>query len=145
MTILSSRRQNTANNFYNTSKHARPTHTVYGGGTRPRWITSIPGHPGFTRSHQHPHHSQSTENLHIQISIYIGIVTTSSLAKYSVFNTLAHRAKVVSTNQQTLHKELEHIRKALQACHFPPWTLNKLQQKCDCKQNINNGPSSRVN
>ena len=35
------------------------------------------------------------------------------LAKHSVFNTLAHRAKVVSTNQQTLHKELEHIKKAL--------------------------------
>ena len=49
-------------------------------------------------------------------------------AKHSVNNTLAHRSKVVSTNQQTLHKELEHIRKALQACHFPTWKLNKLQQ-----------------
>ena len=51
------------------------------------------------------------------------------VAKHSVFNTVAHRAKVVSTTQQTLHKELEHIRKTLQACHFQPWTLNKLQQK----------------
>ena len=50
-------------------------------------------------------------------------------AKCSVFNTLAHRAKVVPTTQQTLHKELEHIRKTLQACHFPPWPLNKLQQQ----------------
>ena len=33
----------------------------------------------------------------------------------------------MSTNQETLHMELEHIRKALQAYSFPPWTLNKLQ------------------
>ena len=47
-------------------------------------------------------------------------------AKHNVFNTLAHRAKTVTTNQQSLHKELEHIRKALQACSFPPWALNNL-------------------
>ena len=41
-------------------------------------------------------------------------------AKHSVYNTLAHRAKIVSSNQESLHKELNHIRKALQACHFPP-------------------------
>ena len=40
-------------------------------------------------------------------------------AKYSVFNTLAYRAKPVSHNQQTLHKELDHIKNTLQACHFP--------------------------
>ena len=67
------------------------------------------------------------------------------MAKHSVFNTLGHRAKVVSANQQTLHKELGHIRKALQAWHFPPWTLNKLQQKFDLKHNINNEPSSMDN
>ena len=48
-------------------------------------------------------------------------------AKYSVFNTLAHRAKVVSHSQQLLYKEQDHTRKALQDCHFPTWTLNKLQ------------------
>ena len=37
-------------------------------------------------------------------------------AKHSVFNTLAHRAKVPCTSQQAVHKEMEHIRKALQAC-----------------------------
>ena len=66
-------------------------------------------------------------------------------AKHSVFNMLAHRAKVVSTNQQTLHKELEHIRKALQACSCPPWTLNKLQHIFNYKHKINNGQSSTVN
>ena len=76
------------------------------------------------------------------VNIYIGIVTTSSWPntvfsthcfQHIVFNTLAHRARVVSTHQQTLHKELEHIRKALQTCNFSPWTLNKQQQKIDHK------------
>ena len=31
-------------------QHTRTTHTVHHGGTKPRWITSIPEHPGFTRS-----------------------------------------------------------------------------------------------
>ena len=48
-------------------------------------------------------------------------------AKHSVYNTLAYRAKVVSSNQQALNKELEHIRKALHCCHFPNWAFNKLQ------------------
>ena len=63
-------------------------------------------------------------------------------AKHSVFNTLA---KVVSTNQQSLHKELEHIRKALQACSFPLWALNSLQYKFNCKHNIHNGQNSTDN
>ena len=67
------------------------------------------------------------------------------MARHSVYNTLAHRAKVVSTNQQTLHKELEHIRKALRACHFSPWTINKLQHKFECKHSTNNGPNTRGN
>ena len=65
--------------------------------------------------------------------------------KHSVYNTLAHRTNVVSTNQPTLHKELEHIRKALQACHFPTWTLNKLQYKFKCKYNTNMGPNTSDN
>ena len=66
-------------------------------------------------------------------------------AKHSVYNALAHSAKVVSQNQQSLHKEPDHIRKALQACHFPTWTLNRLQQKFECKHQINNEPSSMNN
>ena len=50
-------------------------------------------------------------------------------AKQSVYNTLAHRAKIVSSTQDILDKELQHIRTALQACQFPNWTLNQLHQK----------------
>ena len=41
-------------------------------------------------------------------------------AKQSVLNTLAHRAKPVSSSQESMDKELEHIKTALQHCQFPP-------------------------
>ena len=50
-------------------------------------------------------------------------------AKQIVYNTLAHRDKIVSSNQETLNKELQHIKEALQACQFPNLALNQLQQK----------------
>ena len=40
---------------------------------------------------------------------------------------------------------MEHIRKALQACHFPPWALNTLEDKFNCKHNIHNGQTSTDN
>ena len=85
--------------------------------------THIPPDPNntlITTVYRKPTHTD--QYLHWDSNHVIG-------AKYSVFNTLAHRAKVVSHNQQSLHKELDHIRKALQACQFPTWTLNRLQQK----------------
>ena len=47
-------------------------------------------------------------------------------AKYSVFNTLTHRARTVFANPQLLHKEGEHIRDALIMCKYPTWALNIL-------------------
>ena len=41
-------------------------------------------------------------------------------AKQSVFNTLAHRAKIVSSSQDSMDKELNHIKTALKHCQFPP-------------------------
>ena len=46
-------------------------------------------------------------------------------AKQSVYNTLAHRAKVVPSTHGTLDKELQHIKTALQASQFPRWALNQ--------------------
>ena len=46
-------------------------------------------------------------------------------AKQSVYNTLTHRAKVVSSTQDSLDKELQHIETALQACQFPQNALNQ--------------------
>ena len=66
-------------------------------------------------------------------------------AKHSVFNALAHRAKVVSNNQQSLHQEPDHIREALQSCNFPTWALNKLQQNFECKHYTSTEPGSTDN
>ena len=74
--------------------------------------------------------------LHWDSNHYIG-------AKHSVYNTSAHRAKVVSHNMEALQKELQHIGNALQACQFPNWTINRLQQKFEQKHHNNNDPSSR--
>ena len=50
-------------------------------------------------------------------------------AKQSVYNTLAHRAKTVSSTQHNLEKELSHIKTALHHCQFPSWALNQWEYK----------------
>ena len=50
-------------------------------------------------------------------------------AKQSVYNTLAHRAKTVSSTQDNLKKELTHIKTALHHCQFPSWALNQWEHK----------------
>ena len=40
-------------------------------------------------------------------------------AKFSVINTLSPRAKTVYSNPELLHKEMDHIRKALTQCKYP--------------------------
>ena len=49
--------------------------------------------------------------------------------KQSVFNTLEHRAKVVSSSQNKLDRKLQHIKTALQQCQFPNWALNQWHHK----------------
>ena len=42
-------------------------------------------------------------------------------------------AKVVSSAPKDLVKEPEHLRKALLACQFPNWAINRLQQQFELK------------
>ena len=70
---------------------------------------------------------------------YLYLDSNHFITAKRVFNTLAFRAKVVCTRQHSLHKEMEHIRKALQACNFPLWAINILQNKFNCKHSIYNG------
>ena len=42
-------------------------------------------------------------------------------AKFSVINTLTHRAQTVCSNPELLHKEMDHLRKALTQCKYPEW------------------------
>ena len=53
--------------------------------------------------------------------------------KNSVYNTLAHRAKVVSSTPEDLTKELDHLKKALMTCQSPNWPPNRLQQQFQLK------------
>ena len=62
-------------------------------------------------------------------------------AKQSIYNTLTHKAKVVSSNREALDQELLHIRRALQACQFPNWALIQFQHKF----HRNNQPSQENN
>ena len=50
-------------------------------------------------------------------------------AKQSVFNTLAHRAKTVSSTQDLLNMKISHIKTALHHCQFPAWALNQWEHK----------------
>ena len=61
-------------------------------------------------------------------------------AKYSVVNTLTHRARPVCTNAQLLWKEDEHVRKALLRCKYSIWALNRLQINNNHKYSIAQAP-----
>ena len=49
--------------------------------------------------------------------------------KYSVINTLLHRAKDVCSTKQQLEEEHTHIQKVLTSCKYPGWALNRMKNK----------------
>ena len=58
-------------------------------------------------------------------------------AKFSVINTLTHRAQTVCSNPELLKQEKEQLRKALTKCKYPKWALDKVEKRL-------NRPSSQV-
>ena len=50
-------------------------------------------------------------------------------AKFSVINTLSHRAETVCSNPELLKQEKEHLRKALTQCKYPKWALDKVENR----------------
>ena len=50
-------------------------------------------------------------------------------AKFSVINTLFHRAKTVCSNPELLKTEIEHLRKALTPCKYPKWAFDKVEKR----------------
>ena len=50
-------------------------------------------------------------------------------AKFSVINTLSHRAQTVCGNPELLKQEKEHLRKALTKCKYPKWALDKVEKR----------------
>ena len=50
-------------------------------------------------------------------------------AKFSVINTLSHRAKTVCSSPKLLRQEKEHLRKADTKCKYPKWALDKVEKR----------------
>ena len=50
-------------------------------------------------------------------------------AKFSVIQTLSHRASTVCSNPELLQKEKEHLRKALTKGNYPKWALDKVEKR----------------
>ena len=50
-------------------------------------------------------------------------------AKFSVINTLSHRASTVCSNSELLQQEKDHLRNALTKCKYPKWTLDKVEKR----------------
>ena len=53
----------------------------------------------------------------------------SIAAKYSVINTLHHRAKAVCSNNQLLKEEEDHLQEVLTGNKYPLWALNRVKIK----------------
>ena len=59
-------------------------------------------------------------------------------AKFSVSNTLKHRAKTVYSNHQLLKEEEDHLNKALRICKYPAWALNRAKINLNKNKNKTN-------
>ena len=50
-------------------------------------------------------------------------------AKFSVINTLMHRAQTVCSNPELLCKEMDYLRKTLTQCKYLKWALDKVEKR----------------
>ena len=50
-------------------------------------------------------------------------------AKFSVIQTLSHRASTVCSKPQCLQQEKGHLRKVLTKCKYPKWALDKVEKR----------------
>ena len=66
--------------------------------------------------------------------------------KYSVINSLLHRATNTCSNQDQLKEELTYVERALTACKYPSWAIQRMKlKKNNPKQNRNNNKPNRSN
>ena len=50
-------------------------------------------------------------------------------SKYSVINTLTHRARTLCSTPESINQELEHLEKVCIGCKYPRWAIKKIPQK----------------
>ena len=55
--------------------------------------------------------------------------------KYSVINTLTHRAKTECSKSKLLEEELKHLYEVLQQCKYPRWAINKILKEQEQRGN----------
>ena len=69
--------------------------------------------------------------------------------KYSVINSLLHRAKNICSNQEQLEEELTHIDRVLSACKYPSWAIKRMKIKNSTpktsRSNNQNNRSNNIN
>ena len=73
-----------------------------------------------TKVYRKPTHT----DLYLQLDSHHSIA-----AKYSVINTLHHRAKAVCSNNQLLKEEEDHLKEVLTGNKYPLWALNRVKIK----------------
>ena len=95
-----------------------------------------PGNSLFTSVYRKPTHTDLylNWNSHHHLS-----------AKFSVINTLKHRAKTVCSNNQLLKEEEDHLNRALRRCKYPEWALSRANIEQKKKISTNQGTSSNNN
>ena len=66
-------------------------------------------------------------------------------AKFSVIQTLSHRASTVCSDPELLQKEKEHLRKALTKCNYPKWALDKVEKRLNMSsRQVNDGGNNNA-
>ena len=66
-------------------------------------------------------------------------------AKFSVIQTLSHRASTMCSNPELLQKEKEHLRKALTNCKYPKWALDKVEKRLNrSSRQVNDGGNNNA-
>ena len=60
-------------------------------------------------------------------------------SKYSVINTLTHRARTLCSTPELINNELEHLEEVLRGCKYPRWAIKKILQKQQHQQDKTNG------
>ena len=66
-------------------------------------------------------------------------------AKFSVMQTLSHRASTMCSNPELLLKEKEHLRKALTTYKYPKWALDKVEKRLNrSSRQVNDGGNNNA-
>ena len=61
-------------------------------------------------------------------------------AKFSVIQTLSHRASTVCSKPELLQQEKDHLRKALTKCKYQKWAFNKVEKRLNrSTRQVNDG------